>query len=108
MIKSKFMGLKSGAWICTHVGIEAVVPAYKAQRDNYGNRVRNKYPGHLRYYYIFERPTSDGKALKMIRLNANQARLVLNGKKTVEEYSKLKELERSQLFKQKVSYSFCD
>ena len=103
MRKSKFMGLKSGTWTCTYVGVEAVVPAYKM-----GTKIRNKYPGHMRYYYVFERPTSDGKALKMIRLSAAQARLVLGGKKTVEEYSKLKESERSQLYKRKVSYSFCD
>lgn len=104
---SKYVGLKSGTWECTHVGVERVQPAYKIKRNNYGQRVRSKYPGHQTYYYIFERLTSDGKALKMIRLNASQARMVLSGKKTVEDYSIKKERERSTSFKEKVSYSFC-
>jgi hypothetical protein len=70
--------------------------------------VRSKYPGHQTYYYIFERLTSDGKAMKMIRLSAAQANLVLKGKKTVEDYALKKEVLRSQEFINKVSYSFCD
>lgn len=108
MRKSKYLGLKSGTWQCTYVGVASVQPAYKLKKNNYGQRVRNKYPGHQTYYYIFERPTSDGKAMKMIRLNARQANQVLKGWFTVEEFAKKKELERSQVFTHKVSYSFCD
>ena len=44
----------------------------------------------------------------MIRLNATQACQVLKGIKTVEDFAKKKELERSAVFSQKVSYSFID
>lgn len=108
MKKSKYLGMKSGEWQCTYVGIERVQPVFKQQRDSFGKRVRNKYPGHQTYYYIFERLTSDQKAMKMIRLSARQANQVLKGKYTVEDFSIRKELERSQTFTQKVSYSFCD
>ena len=108
MKKSKYLGMKSGDWECTHVGVERVQPAYKLKRDALGKRVRNKYPGHQTYYYIFERLTSDQKAMKMIRLNAKQVRQVLDQKYTVEDFALKKELERSQAFTHKVSYSFCD
>ncbi len=107
MRKSKYLGLKSGTWECTHVGVARVQPVYKKSKVN-GKREKAKYPGHLAYYYIFERPTSDNKAIKMIRLNAAQANLVLNGKKTVEEIADRKKSLRSSEFKEKVSYSFCD
>jgi hypothetical protein len=100
--------LKIGDWICTHVGVDRVQPAYKLKRDAFGKRVRNKYPGHMSYYYIFERLTHDGKAMKMIRLSAAQANYVLKGIKTVEDYAIQKEQLRSQEFIKKVSYSFCD
>lgn len=100
---SKYLNFKSGPWTCIHVGVATVTPAFKA-----GTKIRNKSAGHRQYYYIFERPTSDGKAMKMVRLNAQQANLVLNGYRTVEGYAKKKKRERSTAFKQKVSYSFCD
>ena len=108
MRKSKYLGMKSGTWECTHVGVDRVQPAYKIKKDASGKRVRNKYPGHQSYYYIFERITSDAKAMKMIRLNARQVRQVLDQKYTVEDFATRKELERSQSFTHKVSYSFCD
>jgi hypothetical protein len=46
--------------------------------------------------------------MKMIRLNAAQARQVLKNWFTVEDFAKKKEVLRSQVFKDKVSYSFCD
>ena len=107
MKTSKYLGFKSGTRECTHVGVADVQPAFCRRRVN-GKRVRSKSPGSQQYYYIFERPTSDGKAMKMIRLNAQQANLVLNGRKAVEDYAKRKEAERSTDFVQKISYSFCD
>lgn len=106
MRKSKYLGVKFGEWLCTHVGVEAVVPAYKAKRDYYGNRVRNKYPGHQRYYYIFERVTHDGVCTKMVRLNAAQVRKVWLGYITVEEIADKKKSNPHPAFKEKVSYSF--
>lgn len=109
MRKSKYIGLRSEGWICTHVGIASVQGVYKKyERDVLGRKVRSKSPGSKQYYYIFERLTHDGKAMKMIRLSAAQAKLVLDRKKTVEEFALQKEKERSQVFTQKVSYSFCD
>ena len=101
--------MKSGNWICSHIGIASVQPVYKKfDRDSLGRRVKSKSPGSKQYYYIFERLTSDNKAMKMIRLNASQANTVLKGLKTVEYFSELKEAKRSQDFEKKVSYSFCD
>jgi len=109
MKKSKYLGLKSGNWECTHVGVASVQPTFKKyERDLFGRRVRSKSPGSKQYYYIFERLTSDKKAMKMIRLNAAQARLVLCNWFTVEDFAKKKETKRSQDFAHKVSYSFCD
>ena len=108
MKKSKFFGMRSGDWECTHVGVARVQPAYKQKPSIDGKRVRNKFPGHQTYYYIFERLTSDRKAMKMIRLNAAQARQVLIGLQTVEYFAEKKAKKRSQAFLHKVSYSFCD
>lgn len=104
MKTSKYLGMKSDDWVCTHVGVAGVTPKYKKSKD--GKRSVNKSWGHRSYYYIFERPTSDHKATKMIRLNANQAQLVLNEQRTVEGYALKKERAQSKAFKDKVSYSF--
>jgi hypothetical protein len=108
MKKSKYLGMTDGDWTCTHVGVERVQPAFKLQRDEDGKRVRSKSAGHRTYYYIFERLTSDKKAMKMIRLGFWQAKKVYIGECSVEEFAKKKERKRSQAFKHKVSYSFCD
>jgi hypothetical protein len=107
MIRSGFYGMKSGDWKCTHVGVASITGAYKQKKVN-GKAVRNKTPGHRNYYYIFERLTSDQKAMKMIRLTAQQVRKVRDGWFTVEELADKKAAKRSQVFKEKVSYSFCD
>jgi hypothetical protein len=100
---SKYLNLRSGNWICVAVNIAGITPSFKP-----GTRERYTSAGHRRYEYTFQRPTSDGKAFKVITLTADQARLVLNGQKTVEEYAKQKKLERPVLIKKKVSYNFCD
>ena len=107
MIRSGFYGMTSGDWKCTHVGLASVTGAYRKNKVS-GQRVRNKTAGHRNYYYIFERLTSDQKAMKMVRLNAKQVRQVRDGWYTVEDFAQKKELERSQAFTHKVSYSFCD
>ena len=107
MKKSKYLGLKSGDWTCTYASVSSITSAFKKKKVN-GRAVRNATPGHRNYYYIFERLTSDGKAMKMIRLNAVQARQVLNNRFTVEDFARKKEAKRSQEFTEKVSYSFCD
>ena len=107
MKKSKYLGLQSDNWVCSHVGIADVQPKYRRRRVD-GKRVPSKHPGSQQYYYIFERITSDNKAMKMIRLNAAQARQVLHNWYTVEDFARKKAAKRSQEFKDKVSYSFCD
>ena len=106
MKKSKYLNLESGNWKCTHVGVARVQPAFKQKKVD-GKRVRTKSPGHQSYYYIFERLTSDAKAMKMIRLSASQANKVYKGLATVEDFAKKKAAEKSQVFTHKVSYSFC-
>lgn len=103
MRKSKYVGMQNGEWICTHMGIATVTPTFKP-----GTRVRYKSAGHRQYYYIFERLTHDLKAEKMVRLSAAQALLVQRGLKTVEEYADKKKASKTRVFKNKVSYSFCD
>lgn len=108
MKKSKYLGMTNGDWQCTHVGVARVQPALTKQRGEDGRKVRSKRAGHCSYYYIFERPTSDQKAMKMIRLGYWQAKEVFRGDRTVEDFAKKKERKRSQAFTKKVSYSFCD
>lgn len=106
MRRSKYLGLKSGTWECTHVGIARVQPKYCKVKTKAGKRVLSARPGHQAYYYIFERPTSDGEAMKMIRLSACQALQVLKGLKTVEEYATAKKDLKHPAFKDKLSYCF--
>ena len=107
MRTSKYLNRIFGNWKCIHVGVADVQPAFCRRKVN-GKRVRSKSPGSRQYYYAFERITSDQKAMKMIRLNAAQVRQVLHGTYTVEHFAEKKEAKRSQLFTEKVSYSFCD
>lgn len=106
MRKSKYIDLCSGTWKCTHVGVADVQPSRCRRKRVNGKLAKSKSPGSKQYYYIFERPTSDGKAMKMIRLNASQVNKVRKGLATVEDFAKNKAAERSQAFKEKVSYSF--
>lgn len=106
MIISKYFGMKSDNWECTHVGVARVQPAYRKKLSAFGKRVRAKSAGHQAYYYIFERLTSDGKAMKMIRLNDKQVKKVSDGKLTVEEIANAKKEAGSRRFINKISYSF--
>ena len=107
MRKSKYLGKTFDDWQCTWVGVARVQPTLTHFKLN-GKKVRSKRPGHQTYYYIFERLTSDNKAMKMIRLNASQASKVLKGLRSVEYFADQKAELRSDTFKDKVSYSFCD
>jgi hypothetical protein len=108
MKKSKYLGMTDGNWTCTHVGVARVQPAFTQKRGLDGKKLRSKRAGHQSYYYIFERLTSDAKAMKMIRLGYWQAKKVFAGECTVEDFATKKERKRSQVFNEKVSYSFCD
>ena len=109
MVKSsKYFGYKNGTWTCTYVGVAGVQGAFAKRKAPNGKAIRCVSAGHRQYYYIFERLTSDSKALKMIRLSAAQMLAVRKGLKTVEQYALKKESARSREFVKKVSYSFCD
>lgn len=108
MKKTKYLGMRNGNWECTYVGVDRVQPAFTHKRGEDGKKIRSKNAGHQSYYYIFERITSDEKAMKMIRLGYWQVSKVYSGKRTVEDYAVKKERKRSQEFTKKVSYSFCD
>lgn len=107
MRKSKYVGMKSGEWVCVHAGIASVQSVFKKyERDALGRKVRSKSPGSKQYYYIFVRLTHDGICEKMVRLNAAQALAVRKGLITVEEIADKKKSKNSLAFKEKVSYSF--
>lgn len=104
-MKSKYIGMRSGKWICTYAGVATVTPAYKRKE---GKRVKCSSAGHRQYYYIWERLTSDGKAMKMIRLTAAQTLKVRKGLLEVEAVARQKKQLPLPSFTEKVSYSFCD
>ena len=106
MKKSKYLGLKSGDWVCTYVGIDRTQPVYTQKRDENGKKIRSKYAGHQNYYYIFERLTSDAKAIKMIRLGYWQAKHVFTGEHDVEYYAEKQKRRLKQTVRNRVSYSF--
>ena len=108
MRKSKFVGMQSGTWTCVGSGVAFVQSAFKQKKDENGKRVRSKSPGHRQYYYIFDRITSDKKAMKSIVLSAAQTRQVYTSKRTVEYFAEKKEAKRSLAIKDRINYCFCD
>lgn len=106
MKKSKYLGLKSGDWVCTHVGIDHIQPVFTKKRDVNGKKIRTKSPGHQNYYYIFERLTSDAKAIKMVRLGFWQAKHVFTGERNVEYYAEKQKRNPKHTVRNRVSYSF--
>ena len=97
---SKYLNKQFGNWTCTHVGIARVQPK-KTIKGKISAR-----PGHQTYYYVFERPTSDGLAEKLVRLNAKQAAKVYRGLLSVEDVADLRQSKGIDQFKEKVSYHF--
>lgn len=97
---SKYLNKTFGNWTCTHVGIARVQPK-KTRKGKVSNQ-----PGRQTYYYIFERPTSDGKAEKLVRLSAGQAAKVYRGLLSVEEVADTRQEKGAGTFKEKVSYHF--
>jgi hypothetical protein len=99
---SKYLNKAFGNWTCTHVGVSYV----QSKRTFKGKPSRQ--PGHQTYYYIFERLTSDGKAEKLVRLNASEAAMVYRGMLSVETIADLRTKRGADEFKSKVSYHFID
>ena len=60
--------MRSGDWECIDCSTAYVQPVFKQKKVN-GRRVRSKCPGHQRYEYLWERITSDKKAMKTIKSN---------------------------------------
>lgn len=108
MRKSNYVGLQNGNWTCIHCGIDYIQPAFRKKRDQDGKRVRSVSAGHQQYFYVFERPTSDGIAVKQTRANAYQALQIKRGKLTVEELAEKKRNMNSEEYENNVSYRFCD
>lgn len=107
MRTSKFLNKTFGNWTCTHVGVASVQPKIcKHKKTATGKRAKTKSPGSRQYYYVFERLTSDGKAEKLVRLNAVQAAKVYNGLLTVEEVADARQEKGVGTFTEKVSYHF--
>ena len=107
MRNSKYIGLKSGDWTCTYIGVARVQPTYLK-----GTKKLSKRPHHQNYYYIFERPTHDHKAEKMIRVSEYQVRRIADpfdwyNAEYVADQKKKKAVQVKPSFEQKVSYSFC-
>ena len=88
-------------WVCIHVGVARTQAVYLE-----GNRQRYKRPHHQSYYYIFERPTSDGLANKQVRLDAVEAAKVYRGELLVEDIADERQAKGIDIFKSKVSYHF--
>ena len=89
MKKSKYLQKQFGEWTCTHVGIARTQPLFYK-----GTKIASRRPYHNTYYYLFERVTSDGKALKQIRLNCKEAAKLYKGQTTVEEIADSRAIKR--------------
>ena len=100
---SKYINKTFGNWTCTHVGVRVKTAVFKGN-----TRIKNAYPHHQTYYYIFERETSDGKAEKLIRLNEREAAAVYRGETTVEAIADARQARKAAEFTSKVSYHFID
>jgi hypothetical protein len=108
MRKSNYVGMQFGDWKCIHYGIDYLQPAYHKKRDANGKRVRSVSAGHQQYYYIFERLTSDGIALKQIRATAYEALKIKRGKLTAEELANKKRSLGYTCYTNRTNYCFCD
>lgn len=91
---SKYLGKTFGNWTCVSIGINNV------------QGKKAKAPYHQNYYYIFQRKTSDGKALKSIRLNSGEASKVYKGKVDVETILTKREAKAITSFNRGVTYRF--
>lgn len=106
MRNSKYIGMQSGEWTCTHIGVAFIQPRFLK-----GTKTPSKRPHHQTYYYIFERPTHDHTAQKMVRVSAQEIAKIADPLHylTVEEVAQKKKARSKKhpvKFVSKVSYSF--
>ena len=100
MKKTKYLNKVFGAWKCVSVGIARV------QGKRTKTNAVSKQPGRQTYFYIFERPTSDGKASKIVRLSAQQAAKVYRGQLSVEDIVDSRVAKNVEAVATRVSYHF--
>ena len=108
MRKSSYVGSTSGDWVWTHCGIDHVQSAFRKKRDENGKRVRSVSAGHRQYFYIYERPTSDGVAIKQIRATAYEALKIKRGQLTAEALADKKRSLGFERYVDRTNYCFCD
>ena len=99
MKKSKYLQTQFGEWTCTHVGIARTQPLFYK-----GTKAVSRRPYHNTYYYLFERITSDGKAIKQIRLSCKEAAKLYKGQTTVEEIADRRAIKREIGTTKRVNY----
>lgn len=89
---SKYVGKTFSGWTVTHIGIATV------------QGTGAKYAYHRGYYYLIERPTSDGKFTKQVRLNATYMARLANGTLDIEKIADKRAHKRKAT--QKTTYTF--
>lgn len=84
-----------GGWICSAIVLNNV------------QGKRSKRPGNRNYSYWFERPTSDGLATKLIKLNSTDAAKVYRGELLLDEIADRRQENRNSIpSSRKVGYCF--
>lgn len=92
MKKSKFVGKEfDNGWVCTRCNLAA----------NYGHSTK-----HNRYWYAFERRTSDRVFDKWIRVEATDATKIYNGTLLVEDICVKRETKRKNIATHSINYQF--
>ncbi len=92
MRKSKFVGKTfDNNWKCTGCNLAA----------NYGHGTK-----HNKYWYAFQRETSDGKFDKWIRVESSNATLIWKGELSVEDLCKQRETRQDTKHGHSVNYNF--
>ncbi len=97
---SKYLGQVYEGWTVTHIGVATVVS------KRHKGKGLNSRPGHQSYYYLLERPTSDGACTKQVRLNSTQMCNAARGTFSVEAYSDILTEKKSKKATKKTTYTF--
>ena len=89
---SKYVGNVFSGWTVTHIGVATVQGAGA------------KWAYHRGYYYLLERPTSDGKFIKQLRLNASYMAKLAKGQLDIEKIADKRAHNKKAT--QKTTYTF--
>lgn len=90
---SKYVGKTYEGWTVVHIGVATVQGAGA------------KWAYHRGYYYLLERPTSDGKFVKQVRLNANYMAQLARGQLNIEAIAD-KRAHNTKSATRKTTYTF--